>query len=97
MLDISCLQFSYGVLAASALVHVTNHQKALAVSGFKWTQISDCVSWLAPFYETIKEKGFASLMEFKNVGKSEAHYIQTHSVDLDLLVSFTKQLFILQA
>lgn len=33
MLDLGCLQFTYSVLAASALYHMTSQDVALAVSG----------------------------------------------------------------
>ncbi|KAJ8302615.1 hypothetical protein KUTeg_019011 [Tegillarca granosa] len=85
MLDIGCLQFTYSVLAASALYHLTNRETTLSVSGFQWMDILPCVNWMAPFATTIREAGYVEVKFFPNVSSHDAHNIQTHAVDLNLL------------
>ena len=43
VLDVGSLEFSYSVLAASALYHTENEAIALSVSGYQWRDIAACV------------------------------------------------------
>lgn len=89
MLDVGSLQFSYSVLAAAALYHEASEYVAYTVSGYKWHDISACVQWMAPFVATLCQYGSAELKQFANIKASYVHNIQTHSVDMKLLVSST--------
>ena len=48
VLDVGSLEFSYSVLAASALYHAENEEVALSVSGYRWEDIARCVRWMGP-------------------------------------------------
>ncbi|XP_041375900.1 G1/S-specific cyclin-E-like isoform X2 [Gigantopelta aegis] len=85
MYDIGCLKFSYSVLAASALYHMSSKDIALAVSGFFWQDILPCVQWMSPFAITIRETGPIEVKFFPTVPSEDSHNIQTHCVDLQLL------------
>ncbi|XP_050399181.1 G1/S-specific cyclin-E isoform X2 [Patella vulgata] len=84
-LDIGCLQFSYSVVAASALYHMSSQEIALSVSGFKWPDILPCVQWMAPFAVTMREAGPLEIKFFSTVASDDSHNIQTHSVTVALL------------
>lgn len=48
--------------------------------------IAPCVQWMAPFATTLREVGPMELKFFSQVSQDDVHNIQTHAVDLDLLV-----------
>ncbi|KAK3607390.1 hypothetical protein CHS0354_022552 [Potamilus streckersoni] len=85
ILDVQSLQFSYSVLAASAICHLASREIALQVSGFKWIDILPCVHWMAPYAATVRELGPLMVKFFSNVPSEDSHNIQTHAVDLNLL------------
>ncbi|XP_013416426.1 G1/S-specific cyclin-E-like isoform X1 [Lingula anatina] len=85
MLDTGCLQFSYSVIAASALYHMSSDAIAFRVSSFKWLDIGACSQWMAAFARTVREEGLVEQKFFPNVLHEEAHNVQTHSVDLKML------------
>ncbi|XP_014676422.1 PREDICTED: G1/S-specific cyclin-E-like isoform X2 [Priapulus caudatus] len=85
MLDIGCLQFSYSVVAAAALYHLSSEHVALSVSRFKWLDIKPCVNWMAPFSTAVRDNGGVDLKHFQQVFTDDFHNIQTHDVDLPLL------------
>ncbi len=86
-LDSDCLLFPYSILATSAMYHMSSEHVALSVSGYKWMDIAVCVQWMAPFAMTLREVGSAELKFFSHVNHEDTHNIQTHDVDLNLLVS----------
>lgn len=55
-LDLTCLNFSYGVLAASALYIVLNKNIALAVSGLSEGNLCICVEWMTVYWSLILEQ-----------------------------------------
>nr|XP_005899603.1 PREDICTED: LOW QUALITY PROTEIN: G1/S-specific cyclin-E1 [Bos mutus] len=86
VLDVGCLEFSYGVLAASALYHFSSSELMQKVSGYQWCDIEKCVKWMVPFAIVIRETGSSKLKHFRGVPNAEdAHNIQTHINSLDLL------------
>ncbi|KAM6225038.1 G1/S-specific cyclin-E1 [Rhynchocyon petersi] len=85
VLDIGCLEFSYGVLAASALYHFSSSELMQKVSGYQWCDIEKCVKWMVPFAMVIRETGSSKLKHFRGVPAEDAHNIQTHIDSLDLL------------
>ncbi|XP_067652161.1 G1/S-specific cyclin-E-like isoform X1 [Haliotis asinina] len=85
MLDLGCLQFTYSVLAASALYHMTSQDVALAVSGLSWQDILPCVQWMSPFAVTVREDGPVEIKFFPTVPSEDCHNIQIHNIDLTLL------------
>ena len=59
----------------------------LFIVGYKWADILPCVQWMAPFAVTIRELGPMEVKFFSNIPSEDSHNIQTHVVDLNLLVS----------
>uniref|UniRef100_A0A3B3RL83 Cyclin E1 n=1 Tax=Paramormyrops kingsleyae TaxID=1676925 RepID=A0A3B3RL83_9TELE len=85
MLDIRCLGFSYGMLAASALFHFSSLELVQKVSVFQWPEMEQCVKWMVPFAMSIREAGSSLLKTFKGISADEMHSIQVHAPYLDLL------------
>uniref|UniRef100_A0A8C8ZTX6 G1/S-specific cyclin-E1 n=1 Tax=Prolemur simus TaxID=1328070 RepID=A0A8C8ZTX6_PROSS len=85
VLDIDCLEFSYGVLAASALYHFSSSELMQKVSGYQWCDIESCAKWMVPFAMVIRETGSSKLKHFRGIPSDDAHNIQTHRDSLDLL------------
>ncbi|XP_049634226.1 G1/S-specific cyclin-E1-like [Suncus etruscus] len=85
VLDVGCLEFSYGILAASALYHFSSSELMQKVSGYQWCDIEKCVKWMVPFAMVIRETGSSKLKLFRGVPIEDAHNIQTHINSLDLL------------
>ncbi|MGH0129257.1 UNVERIFIED_CONTAM: hypothetical protein FKN15_063242 [Acipenser sinensis] len=85
VLDVGCLEYAYGVLAASALFHFSSLELVQKVSGFEWRDIEECVRWMVPFAMSIREVGSSGLKKFKGISPEDTHNIQTHSVHLEWL------------
>ncbi|KAM4721371.1 G1/S-specific cyclin-E1 [Rhinophrynus dorsalis] len=85
VLDIGCLEYPYGVLAASALYHFSCLELVEKVSGYEWTDLEGCIKWVVPFAMTIKDMGKAKLKFFKGVDIEDVHNIQTHTGCLELM------------
>lgn len=54
--------------------------------GYNWVDIAPCVQWMAPYATTLREAGQVELKFFTQVPADATHNIQTHAVDLNLLV-----------
>ncbi|XP_033621866.1 G1/S-specific cyclin-E1, partial [Fukomys damarensis] len=85
VLDVGCLEFPYGVLAASALYHFSSSELIEKVSGYQWCDIEKCVKWMVPFVMVIRESGSSKIKHFRGVPVEDAHNIQTHINSLDML------------
>ncbi|XP_060694070.1 G1/S-specific cyclin-E1 [Hemiscyllium ocellatum] len=85
ILDFRCLEFTYGVTAASALYHFSSCELVHKVSGFEWSEIEGCVKWMVPFAMALRELGSITLKHLKGVCPEDLHNIQTHSNSLLLL------------
>ncbi|KAJ6665952.1 hypothetical protein lerEdw1_000856 [Lerista edwardsae] len=85
VLDVGCLEYTYGILAASALYHFSSCELMRRVSGYELCDIQDCVRWMVPFAMAIKEVGSSTLKQFRGVPLEDLHNIQTHVNTLDLL------------
>ncbi|XP_069463179.1 G1/S-specific cyclin-E1 [Ambystoma mexicanum] len=85
VLDLGCLEFTYGVLAACALYHFSSLELVAKVSGYRWSELEECATWMIPFAMTIKEAGSSPLRQFRGVAPEDLHNIQTHINSLDLL------------
>jgi cyclin E len=92
MLDFGCLDYTYSVLATSALYHMEGERVALAVSGYTWQQIGQCVSWMSAFAFAIRERSPLQIRSFHGVPPEESHHLQNHVVDLKLLERATSRL-----
>lgn len=85
VLDVGCLEFPYGVLAASALYHFSSSEMMQKVSGYQWRDIEKCAKWMVPFAMVIRETGSSKIKHFRGVPIEDSHNIQTHINSLDLL------------
>lgn len=85
LLDIGCLEYTYGVLAASALYHFSSSELMQKVTGYEWREVEECVKWMVPFAMAIREVGSSKLKHFRGVAPEDMHNIQTHINGLDLL------------
>lgn len=56
--------------------------------GFKFEDIATCYQWMTPFARATLERGEIQMKHFVDITDDDMHNIQTHVVDLDLLVSF---------
>jgi len=92
MLDVGSLEFSYSVLATAALYLTESEEVALRVSGYRWQDISQCVRWMSAFAYALRERPLLQPKSFHGVQPDDAHHLQTHSVDLDLLAKAQDQL-----
>jgi hypothetical protein len=70
------------------VIIVTWMERINCATGYKWADIEACVHWMAPFSAILRQYGSAELKQFSNIKSSYVHNIQTHSVDMKLLVCF---------
>lgn len=80
MLDVDCLQFTYSIIAASAIHHMMSPALASAVSGYKTVELAACIEWMVPFATVIK-----GLKETTGTSGKPEHEIQIHHVNLQLM------------
>jgi cyclin E len=92
MLDFGCLDYTYSVLATSALYHMEGERVALAVSGYTWEQRAKCVNWMSAFAFAIRERSPLYIRSFHGVPPEESHHLQNHVVDVALLERATSRL-----
>jgi cyclin E len=85
ILDVGSLEFTYSVLATSALYHTESEATALAVSGYRWQDIASCVRWMSAFAFAMRERSPLQPKSFHGVQPDDAHHLQSHSSDLALL------------
>lgn len=85
MLDIGSLEFSYSILATSALYHTESEAVALRVSGYKWKDIAQCVRWMSAFAFAIRERSPLQPKSMHGIAPDDVHHYQPHCVDLELL------------
>lgn len=85
MLDVSSLNYSNSVIAASALYHKSSSNVVLSVSGLTMADLLPCIRWMEPYALTVQEAGPVELKFFPTVHIDDSHNIQTHAVDLELL------------
>ena len=55
--------------------------------GHSWEELFPCIQWMKSFADVTMEKGVVTLRSFDNVSREDSHNIQTHAVELALLVS----------
>ncbi|XP_012670391.1 G1/S-specific cyclin-E1 [Clupea harengus] len=84
-LDVKSLEFTSGLLAASALFHFSSLELVERVSGLEWSDLEKCVRWMVPFAMSIREMGSSGLKTFKGVSPEDMHNIQTHAAYLEWL------------
>ncbi|KAM4602947.1 G1/S-specific cyclin-E1 [Polymixia lowei] len=85
MLDVRCLEFPYGVLAASALFHFSSLELVENVSALKRAEVEECVRWMAPFAMALQEGGMSPMKTFPGIPADDMHNIQAHAAYLTWL------------
>lgn len=75
------------MVAATAMCHIMTPELATSVSGYSLEDMKECYDWMAAFAITVHEMGPVQLKSFSKVAQDDMHNIQTHSVDLETLVS----------
>ncbi|XP_027869656.1 G1/S-specific cyclin-E1 isoform X1 [Xiphophorus couchianus] len=85
MLDVKCLEFSNGILAASALFHFSSLELVENVSALKRVELEECVRWMVPFAMVLREAGGSPMKTFTGITADDMHNIQSHSSFLSLL------------
>lgn len=55
LLHIESLRFSNSILTAAALYHFTTQQTIRQCTGYNYEQLAECIHWLEPFVETVRE------------------------------------------
>ncbi|XP_070763218.1 G1/S-specific cyclin-E1 [Enoplosus armatus] len=78
MLDVRCLEFSNGILAASALFHFSSLELVENVSALKRVEVEECVRWMVPFAMVLREVGGSPMKTFTGIPADDMHNIQTH-------------------
>lgn len=81
MLDVESLQFTYSIIAASAIHHMLSPSLASAVSGYKTEELASCIEWMTPFATVIKR---ANQDQIPMAGRGD-HEIQVHHISLELM------------
>lgn len=79
------LRFSYLVIATSALAHLTSELVALRASGLRSLDIMPCLLWMSHFFVILKKEAPVEVRLFEKISPDDAHNIQTHVVNMDLL------------
>lgn len=78
MLDVRSLEFSNGILAASALFHFSSLELMENVSGLKRSDVEGCVRWMVPFAMALRETSSSCMKTFSGIPADDMHNIQTH-------------------
>lgn len=55
LLHIESLRFPNSILTAAALYHFVDEQSVRQCTGYKYQDLAECIIWLRPFVETIKD------------------------------------------
>ncbi|XP_041793744.1 G1/S-specific cyclin-E1 [Chelmon rostratus] len=79
MLDVRCLEYSSGILAASALFHFSSLELVENVSALKRVEVEKCVRWMVPFAMALRELGGSRMRTFTGIPADDMHNIQTHA------------------
>lgn len=79
LLDVRCLEFSNGVLAASALFHFSSLELVENVSALKRGEVEECVRWMEPFAVALREAGRTPMKTFPGIPADDMHNIQSHN------------------
>ena len=66
-------------------------------AGYTYPDIRRCVDWMSSFALALRERSPLQPKSFHGVAPDDAHHLQTHSVDLDLLQRAQDRLALLQA
>ena len=66
-----------------------------SAAGYTRDDVDACVRWMEPYAEVLESCGPAQLRRFNQIPDDDAHNIQTHVVDVTLLVTARRSTFLL--
>lgn len=85
LLDVRSLEFSNGILAASALFHFSSLELVENVSALTGAEVEECVRWMVPFAMALRENEGRPMKTFPGISADDMHNIQTHAAYLTWL------------
>jgi len=83
-LDTGYLQFSYSIIAASALYHMWG-KNISDITGHKYEELFPCIQWLAPFAKALHQQQVKPMKQFEKIPREDSHNIQVHNNGVQLL------------
>jgi len=83
-LDTGFLQFSYSIIAASALYHMVG-KDLVEVTGHKHEELFPCIQWLAPFASALLQQQVKPPKHFEKIPREDSHNIQVHNNGVQIL------------
>ncbi|CAB3380548.1 Hypothetical predicted protein [Cloeon dipterum] len=99
-LDAGCLKYSYSVLAASAIIFVYGKDLVLRACGIDWSDLTDCVTWMAKFAIALHVNGLVPIVGTNEIpsppllafttapqDKADPNLLQSHRTTMELLVA----------
>ena len=63
----------------------SSHLTCSCIAGYSWHDIAQCVRWMSAFAYALRERSPLQPKSFHGIQPDDAHHLQTHAVDLDLL------------
>lgn len=90
-LDTGFLQFSYSIIAATALYHMWGKDLS-DITGHKHDELFPCIQWLAPFANAIHHEQVKPIKHFDKISRDDSHNIQVHNNGVQLLDTVHTQL-----
>ena len=75
-MDIGSLNFAHNLVATAAIHHMASEPLALSVSGLRREDIADCVEWMEPFADALREVGTLPGRHFPEIPDDDQHNIQ---------------------
>lgn len=85
ILDLDSLGFHYRVLTAAAVFHHTSLDEVRKATGLDWEEISDCVTWMTPYFKTVQGREAVKLNNSKKIPEEDKHNIQTHTNYMEMM------------
>lgn len=83
-LDTGYLQFSYSIIAASALYHMWG-KDVTTITGHKFEELFPCIQWLSPYAKVVHNQTVKPIKQFDKIQAEDAHNIQVHNNGVQLL------------
>ncbi|CAG0919759.1 unnamed protein product [Notodromas monacha] len=92
LMDLRCHQFSYRQVAASAIYLTKNAEMAIRVSGLKYEDLRECITFMEPFFDVILQNGPAKCHFFENYPRKTAYVLQTKNTNYNMVDAVWKSL-----
>ncbi|CAG0920994.1 unnamed protein product [Notodromas monacha] len=85
LMDLRCHQFSYRHVAASAIYLPKNAEMVIRVSGLKYEDLKECITFMEPFFDVILQNGPAKCHFFENYPRKTANVLQTKNTNYNMV------------